>query len=633
MKKLFTLCATMLCIIFFASIFTACDFNPKGGGGGGNDIVCTFVSKNDQTQKCTFYADKSADFKNKDEHHDRTILSYDGDPLSAGIVKVKLKAAGALYFAFKINSDGTIKGAYDENMLNNGVGDTYIRVGQSSNNQTQTDRTTQYKIEILSNNQSLNQSSVNFENGRVTLDKTKAYYGDSVTINVSAETDYCIKKVYVRSKTSYNYILYYNPFSSYDNNGRDNMDYKKYQADKTFQFRMPQNDVEIEVEFSKMPYEISINATNFERDGGTVEYWGNTWEGETVTLIVYPYYQDSRIYNYDLDSISVETSNGKKIPLTETDKPSYGKEEESDKENEKPVYDRNEHYKYFSFTMPKSNVSVNATFRKYYTVHIEEVAGATITLENDKPSAGDTVTVYLSSTSNLNSISVESRYGYGGDKIIDVTEVSTDSNGKKKFTFIMPESYVNIKAINGNEVICTWEQENNTANYYVFYVDYTVEEYINNVLSYPRGSLKYEGDPVSSGSTVKIKLPSGISRYTFNVTSNYESISAKETSSDTKFIRKGDSIVARWYQSNNARNNYYVFYADKTVGRYLSNNLETSRKLLTYDGDIRSAFYSGGEVTIKDSASGITLYTFLADGSGYIRDKIYGTEYEIYLGE
>ena len=628
MKKLFTKFTAMLGIIFLASIFSACDFSPKGG----EEVVCTWINNSDNSNRFVFYSNNRVDQYNNNERVNLD-LHYDGNPLRIGTVTINKNMAGTEMpiRSFKITSiENNIVTTTDS-----AGGIIRFRLettgGDTKNNNNQVDNSKSYKIEVSSSGTTYeNKTSISVENGMISLSSSTARSGDSVTINVSAETDYCIKKVTVRGKTSFNYIVYYNPFSVFDNNGRDNKDYKNYQTYKTFQFRMPQNDVEIEVEFSKMPYEISINATDIERDGGTVEYWGNTWEGETVTLIVHPYYQDSRIYNYDLDSISVETSNGKKISLTETDKPSYGKEEKSDKDNVMPVYDRNEHYKYFSFTMPKANVSVNATFRKYYTVHIEEVAGATITLEKDKPSAGDTVTVYLSSTSNLNSISVETRYGYGGDKIIDVTEVSTDSNGKKKFTFIMPESYVNIKAINSNEVVCTWEQENNTANYYVFYVDYTVEEYINNVSSGSRGSLKYEGNPIESGSTVMIKLPSGIAQYTFNVYEEYESITATERNSSTKFIRKGDSIVARWVQDNN-KNNYYVFYKDNTVGRYQSGTLETPRKRLSYEGNIREAFYNGGEVTIKDTSSGATLYTFVASGNGYILDKKWGTKFEIYL--
>lgn len=87
-------------------------------------------------------------------------------------------------------------------------------------------------------------------------------------------------------------------------------------------------------------------------------------------------------------------------------------------------------------------------------------------------------------------------------------------------------------------VVCTWVQESDKTNYYVFYSDKTVEGYINGKLEYPRSTLSYEGSPNATG-TLTIKTATGAMLFTFTVTKSGSAITATEKSFGTKYSMGG----------------------------------------------------------------------------------------------
>ena len=75
-----------------------------------------------------------------------------------------------------------------------------------------------------------------------------------------------------------------------------------------------------------------------------------------------------------------------------------------------------------------------------------------------------------------------------------------------------------------NTVLCTFVEDTDETNYYVFYSDNSVEGYIKGKLEYPRSVLSYTGTPTAPG-TVLLKIQ-GETLITFKITKNGASLVA-----------------------------------------------------------------------------------------------------------
>ena len=98
---------------------------------------------------------------------------------------------------------------------------------------------------------------------------------------------------------------------------------------------------------------------------------------------------------------------------------------------------------------------------------------------------------------------------------------------------------------NNTTALCTYFQEDDTSNYYIFYADKTVEAYIGGKLEYPRNTLGYLGDPTSAG-TVTLKTNTGATLLTLKVAKNGNDITAtayigESTMGGTKYTVKTNS--------------------------------------------------------------------------------------------
>ncbi len=148
-------------------------------------------------------------------------------------------------------------------------------------------------------------------------------------------------------------------------------------------------------------YDISIE----ESENGTVT--ANVAEaeaGETVTLTVDPE------ENCELDSIVVKDAEGNDVSVTETENG-------------------------YEFGMPESDVTITATFIRYYSITVSEDSEEFIEIEQEKAAAGETVAVI--------------RKDVEGYRIKDITV--EDSQGNKitvndDDTFTMPDSEVTVTA-------------------------------------------------------------------------------------------------------------------------------------------------------------------------------------------
>lgn len=87
---------------------------------------------------------------------------------------------------------------------------------------------------------------------------------------------------------------------------------------------------------------------------------------------------------------------------------------------------------------------------------------------------------------------------------------------------------------------CKWVLDADHSIYFIFYPDNTVEYYSYDSLEYDRSTLNYEGSPTEAG-TVTIKVNTGVPLFTFTVTKNGSSVTAKENNMGLTYTMAGDS--------------------------------------------------------------------------------------------
>ncbi|MCM1055952.1 MAG: hypothetical protein NC394_10580 [Bacteroides sp.] len=226
------------------------------------------------------------------------------------------------------------------------------------------------------------------KNGTVTVDKTTASVGDTVTVSATPAEGYKLGSVTV----------------SYED-----ADGTKTVAPKDGKtFTMPDADVTVSAEFEAIAYKINITVP----ENGTVktEPAAEAKTGEEVTVTAEPK------EGYELDKITAADKDGKAVEVKE------GK-----------------------FVMPASDVTVTAAFKAKtvtpppaeettYKVNITVPENGTVKADPVEAKAGDTVT-----------LTVEANEGYELDKL-----AVTDKDGKevevKDNKFVMPASDVTVTA-------------------------------------------------------------------------------------------------------------------------------------------------------------------------------------------
>lgn len=173
---------------------------------------------------------------------------------------------------------------------------------------------------------------------------------------------------------------------------------------------------------------------------------------------------------------------------------------------------------------------------------------------------------------------------------------------------------------NGNSVVCTYVQEYDESNYYIFYADGTVEGYLNGKLEYPRSTLKYEGTPTSEG-TVNVKVNTGAILLILTVMKNGDSIIAKDNfgmsytvkgnsgeNSDGKEKEGGDDnnsgTLCTWHMDGD-ESTYFIFYADGLIEYYEKGKVQYEKGMLKYSGTPTE----DGIVTIEEN-TGVILFNF-----------------------
>lgn len=191
------------------------------------------------------------------------------------------------------------------------------------------------------------------------------------------------------------------------------------------------------------------------------------------------------------------------------------------------------------------------------------------------------------------------------------------------------------------DVVCTWWEQNNTRNYYIFYTDKTAAYYKNDVILYERSFLTYVGNPLATG-TVTMLNARYDEGHTFSVSKSGTSIIATESDTKTKYTTKtsnstenpvqvsedtSDAVVCT-YVLTDIESTYFIFYADGTVECYGDVGLFMSRSETSYEGNPMAE----GVVKIRTTA-GEWTFTVTASGSSFTATEISTNEKYIIIGD
>ena len=185
MKRFFMLSVAVLATLFFASTFGSCSDgdNADGNSKSSDAVVCTYYMESDDSTRYVFYADKTAEYYFSGElANSRSELTYEGNPLQAGTVTVKISVTGAALTTFTVKeSDGSIvptdervKGfpiKYKVELGEDGAGSESNSDNTNSNNQSTTENSDVVCVWIA------NTDKTNFY--IFYTDKTAEYYADN----------------------------------------------------------------------------------------------------------------------------------------------------------------------------------------------------------------------------------------------------------------------------------------------------------------------------------------------------------------------------------------------------------------------------------------------------------------------
>ncbi len=237
------------------------------------------------------------------------------------------------------------------------------------------------------------------ENGTVSVDKTNATVGDTITITATANDGYVLESLSVKDFLNNDITLTENKFT------------------------MPESDVTVNASFTPRNYTVGISAGI---ENGSVSADRQTAQkGQTVTLTL------SAREGYELGSISVKDASNNSV---ETATVTTGTK--------------------YAFVMPASDVTVSASFTpKRYTVGIlSGIENGSVRADKLTAKKNETVTLTLSASEDykFDSISVKD----SSNNSVETTAVTAGT----EYTFIMPESDVTVSAtfiiegITGSEV-------------------------------------------------------------------------------------------------------------------------------------------------------------------------------------
>ena len=81
-----------------------------GSNDNGNTVVCTYYQKDDESNYYVFYADNTAEYyKDGEVENSRADIKYEGNPLQAGTVTIKITLTNTPLITFDVTeSDGTV---------------------------------------------------------------------------------------------------------------------------------------------------------------------------------------------------------------------------------------------------------------------------------------------------------------------------------------------------------------------------------------------------------------------------------------------------------------------------------------------------------------------------------------------
>ena len=179
-------------------------------------------------------------------------------------------------------------------------------------------------------------------NGSVTADKTPASEGDTVTLTITPEAGYELDALTVTRSDNGVAVL----AVSVDAPSVD--------------FPMPASNVNVSATFTKKAYSVNLGAVS---NGALTPSASTAQAGDSVTLTVTPE------AGYELDALTVTRSdNGESVTVTETSGAG-------------------------SFTMPASNVTATATFKKIsYPVEVQTVTGGAVSIITGYNADGSPIT-------------------------------------------------------------------------------------------------------------------------------------------------------------------------------------------------------------------------------------------------
>lgn len=218
---------------------------------------------------------------------------------------------------------------------------------------------------------------------------TKAYHGSTIWVGVEPKTNYKIKSVKVTDAESNEVTL----------------DTRYVEQYNTWQFTMPINDVTIDVTFELDACEITTSATH-----GTIS--GITSPAPIGSEVVFTLTPDTY---YELDTFTVKDSANEDVNCT------YDSTSDS-----------------YSFTMPASNVSINAVFKKKQYTVTTSGGNVTFSVPADKYTWGDTVK-FKAEPAEWYSI----KQVYTNNSTVTVTPVDGEAN---TYSFTMPQGDITIIA-------------------------------------------------------------------------------------------------------------------------------------------------------------------------------------------
>ena len=219
-------------------------------------------------------------------------------------------------------------------------------------------------------------------NGAVTANTTSAKAGDTITLTVAPNSGYELDELSVKNATS-------NASVAVSGSGN------------TRTFTMPASNVTIAATFKIVKYNVTISTST----NGSVSVNPSTYEkGATVSLSVAP---DT---GYELDTLTVKDASNGAVAVSDN-----------------------------KFTMPASNVTVTATFKKAtYKVTFGTIKNGVITTTPANAKAGDTVSLVAKPSDGyeLETLTVKDANG-------NTIAISGTGNNR---TFVMPTSSVVVNA-------------------------------------------------------------------------------------------------------------------------------------------------------------------------------------------